>query len=291
MKTKNILIAICTLLLCGSIYSCKNCGGKDSNTIPSETNKEAKAPLNISIYLDLSDRLIRARDAHDKDMTPSQKDRDLAIVGYIADYFKKQTFGPKILKSENNIKVFFYPAPNHSDIATLAADLSLDITKYEGKGKTIALNDMKEKFTRNLDAIYNKTIQASNWTGCDIWDFFSNKNVDAQCIRKGFRNILIILTDGYLYDAKHEVQDGDAFAFVTPATLKNKNSSLIVKRTGLEDLEVCILEVNPYDINHRDQLVSVLENWLKAMGVQKITIAETDLPTHTQTIIKSFLED
>lgn len=282
MKTKNILIAICTLLLCGSIYSC---GGNDNNKTSPETNKEAKTPLNISIYLDLSDRLIR------RDITPSQKDRDLAIVGYIADYFKAQTLGPQILQSKNNIKIFFYPAPNNSDIATLAADLSLDITKYEGKGKTIALNDMKEKFTRNLDAIYDKTIQASNWTGCDIWDFFSNKNVDAQCIRKGFRNILIILTDGYLYDAKHEVQDGDAFAFVTPTTLKDKNSSLIVKRTGLENLEVCVLEVNPYDINHRDQLVSVLENWLKAMGVQKLTVAETDLPTNTQTVIKSFLED
>lgn len=282
MKTRNILIAICTLLLCRGIYSC---GSNDNNKTSPETNKETKAPLNISIYLDLSDRLIR------RDITPSQKDRDLTIVGYIADYFKAQTLGPQILQSKNNIKVFFYPAPNNSDIATLAADLSLDITEYQGKDKRIALNEMKEKFTKNLDAIYDKTIQAYNWIGCDIWDFFSNKNVDTQCIRKGFRNMLIILTDGYLYDMKHKVQDGNAYSYVTPTTLKDKNSSLIVKRTGLEDLEVCILEVNPYDINHRDQLVSVLENWLKAMDVQKLTVAETDLPINTQTIIKSFLEN
>ena len=229
MKTRNILIAICTLLLCESIYSCKSCGGNDSNTASSETNKAAKAPLNISIYLDLSDRLIR------RDVTPSQKDRDLAIVGYIADYFKAQTLGPQILQSKNNIKVLFYPAPNNSDIATLAADLNLDITEYQGKDKRIALNEMKKKFTRNLDAIYDKTIQAYNWIGCDIWDFFSNKNVDTQCIRKGFRNILVILTDGYLYDVKHKVQDGDAYSYIIPNTLQDKNSSLIVKRTGLEE--------------------------------------------------------
>ncbi len=290
MKTRNMLIAICALLLCGSIYSCggpKTGGGDDDiKTVPA-----AKAPLNISIYLDLSDRLIRTEDARGRKMNLSQKDRDLAIIDYIADCFKEQTSGPQILQSKNNIKVFFYPAPDNSGIATLAADLSLDIMKYQGKDKRIALDEMKEKFMRNLDAIYDKTIQANNWTGCDIWDFFSNKNVDTQCIRKGFRNILVILTDGYLYDKYHKMQDGNSYSYITSTTLKDKNASLIVKRTGLEDLEVCILEVNPYDINHRDQLVLVLENWLKAMGVQEITVAETDLPVNTQTIIKSFLEN
>jgi hypothetical protein len=54
---------------------------------------------------------------------------------------------------------------------------------------------------------------------------------------------------------------------------------------------VRILEVNPTDINHRDQLVSVLENWLKGMGVKEenITVSETGLPTNTETIIESFL--
>lgn len=286
MKTRTILIRV--LLLCGIIYSCggTKTGGGDDDTKPVPA---VKTPLNISIYLDLSDRLIRTKDARGHKMNPSQKDRDLAIIGHIVDYFKKQTFGPQILQSKNNIKVFFYPAPNSSDIATLAADLRLDITEYQGRGKREALDGMKEQFTKNLAAIYDKTIEENNWPGCDIWDFFNNKNVDAQCIRKGFRNVLVILTDGYLYDEHHKVQKGNAFSYITSNTLKDKNASLIADRTGLEDLEVRILEVNPYDINHRDQLMFVLENWLKEMGVQKFTVAETDKPLETQTIIKSFL--
>ena len=246
---------------------------------------ESDQPLNISIYLDLSDRLTRS-------LTPSQKDRDLAIVGHVADYFKAKTLGPKILQSKNNIKVFFYPAPNSSGIATLADGLSVDMVKYTGKGKRITLEEMKDKFTKNLTVIYDKTIEANNWPGCDIWDFFSNKNVDTQCIRDGFRNILIILTDGYLFDDKHKVKDGNAYSYVTPVTLKNPNTSLIVKRKGLVNLEVRILEVNPTDINHRDQLKTVLENWLRGMGVkpENITVSETDLPTNTKTIIDSFLK-
>lgn len=292
MKTRNFLIGIIAILAFTS------CGVSDSKKTdsPSEITKsgvsKSDKPLNISIYLDLSDRLKR-------DLTPSQKERDLAIVDHITDYFRSQTIGPKILQSQNKIKVFFYPAPNSSDITTLAEDLSIDITKFNGVEKRVVLDgdtnqgkpSLKERFNKNLSAIYDKTLEANQWPGCDIWDFFSNKNVDTQCIREGFRNILVILTDGYLYDEKHKVQDGNAYSYVTPATLKNPNTSLIVKRTGLKNLEVRILEVNPTDINHRDQLVSVLENWLKGMGVteENITVSETSLPTNTQTVIESFL--
>ncbi|MBR1556358.1 MAG: hypothetical protein IJ647_01155 [Prevotella sp.] len=240
----------------------------------------------------MSDRLKR-------DLTPSQKERDLAIVGHIADYFRGQTVGPKILQSKNNIKVFFYPAPNSSDIATLAEDLCIDITKFNGVEKRVVLDgdanqgkpSLKERFNKNLSAIYAKALAAKEFPGCDIWDFFSNKQVDAQCMREGFRNILIILTDGYLFDEKHKVQHGDSLSWVTASSLKNPNTALIVNRKGLDNLEVRILEVNPTDINHRDKLVSVLENWLKGMGVKEenITVSQTDLPSNTQTIVDSFL--
>lgn len=292
MKTRNLIIGIIAII---AFASCGGSGSKKSESAGEGTGNavsQSDKPLNISIYLDLSDRLKR-------DLTPSQKDRDLAIVGHITDYFRTQTVGPKILQSKNNIKVFFYPAPNSSDIATLAEDLCIDITKFNGVEKRVVLDgdanqgkpSLKERFNKNLSAIYDKTLEANQWPGCDIWDFFSNKNVDTQCIRDGFRNILIILTDGYLFDEKHKVQDGNAYSYVTPATLRNPNTSLIVKRTGLENLEVRILEVNPTDINHRDQLKNVLENWLKGMGVKEenITVSQTDLPSNTQTIVDSFL--
>lgn len=297
MKTRNLIIGIIAIIAFASCGKTR-CSGTNSADVESsdESTKtitsQSEKPLNISIYLDLSDRLMR-------DLTPSQKERDLAIVSHIADYFRAQTVGPKILQSKNNIKVFFYPAPNSSDIATLAEDLCIDITKFNGVEKRIVLDgdanqgkpSLKERFNKNLSVIYDKAIAAKEFPGCDIWDFFSNKNVDTQCIREGFRNILVILTDGYLYDEKHKVKDGNAYSYVTPATLKDPNTSLIIKRTGLENLEVRILEVNPTDMNHRDQLKNVLENWLKGMGVKEdnITVSQTDLPSNTQTIVDSFL--
>lgn len=287
MKRKSIII--CTAALCACLFLI--CCGGSATTQPtaesaSEEAKQAASdqPLNISIYLDLSDRLKR-------DLTPAQKDRDTAIVGYIADYFKAQTMGPKILQSKNCMKVFFYPAPEDTKIATLAGDLTVDMQKHQGVNKRIALENMRSKFNESLNLIYDMAIQADKFPGCDIWDFFSNRNVDIQCIRKGFRNILVILTDGYLYDENHKVQKGDSANFMTATALKNPNFSLLVTRTGLENLEVRILEVNPLNMNHRDRLVSVLKKWLQDMGVknENITISETSLPTITQTVIESFL--
>lgn len=269
--------------LIGVLSSC-NGGGTGNNDSDSES-KTSQPPLNISVFIDLSDRLVR-------DMEPSQMYRDTAIVGFLADYFKSKVLGPHIITSKDNMKVFFYPTPQSSDIATLAQDLSVDMSLLKRGEKKKAVLSMKQIFQDNLDKIYSKAIDDGNnhkWPGCDIWDFFSNKKVDAQCIREGYRNILIILTDGYLYDEKNKIKEGHGYSYVLPQTLKDPDSYLIVKRKGLEDLEVRILEVNPYNKQEGYKLVPVLENWLKEMGVKEITVSETDLPTNTQTIIKSFL--
>jgi len=284
---KFIIVGATLLILCSIIFV--ECGSKKTNNDVSEETKQTSQqdkPLNISIFLDLSDRLTRQ-------MTPSQMSRDTAIVGYIVDYFKAKTLGKQILSSKNNIKIFFYPVPQSTNIATLANDLSVDIAKFKGVEKRKVIDVMKSKFQSNLTQIYNQTIKASNWIGCDIWDFFSSKKVDVQCIRKNSRNILIILTDGYLFDANHKLKEGNAYSYILPKTLAETNSSLIVKRQGLENIEVRILELNPYDINHSDKMVSILENWLIGMGVLKenVTVATTDLPVNTQTVINSFLEE
>lgn len=72
-------ISLIVTLLC-TFISCSNTktGNENENTPPQPET------LNISVFLDLSDRLMR-------DLTPSQMERDTAIVGYIVDYFKAKT--------------------------------------------------------------------------------------------------------------------------------------------------------------------------------------------------------
>lgn len=277
---KKIIISIVTFMVIVAVSSC--CSEQKKKVVTSQ-------PLNISVYLDLSDRLIR-------DLTPNQMYRDTAIINYLVDYFRSQTLGPTILKSENKMKVLFYPTPKDTKISTLAQGLYVDIGSKQGVEKRKALDEMKGIFQNNLSHIYEETLNEKNWVGCDIWDFFSNKKVDNLCVKNGARNIIVILTDGYIFADNNKIkEDNNAFSFILPQTLAIDGSSLIDRRSGaLKDkgIEVLMLEVNPYQPDQRDKMVKILENWFGAMGIEKFVVAETDANlTNTQTIIKNFLDN
>ena len=167
----------------------------------------------------------------------------------------------------------------------------MDLAKTELKQKKVELMEMKTNFQKNLTQIYDETIAQKRWVGSDIWGFFSNGIVDKLCIRKGYRNILVILTDGYLYHEDNKVVDGKAYSYVLPQTLSIEGSSLILKHKGLTDLEVLMLEVNPYTPKQHDALISVLENWFKGMEIEKFVVSETALPVNTEVYIDSFIND
>lgn len=268
-----VLLALCVFTLCMN-----SCGKK-----PAETeNKTDEKPLNISIYLDLSDRLTRQ-------MTPSQKDKDIAIVDNLLNYFTNNCVENKILQSKNRLRVIFHPSPSSSKIATQADELEIDMGELKGAEKKKALLELKPTFDANLSDIYEATLLDQKWIGSDVWDFFSSKKVDIQCLKQGYRNILVILTDGYLYQENNKRQEGSAYSYVLPQTLQDPNSSLICQRKGLKDLEVLMLEVNPYNPKQKDKLTGVLEDWFKGMEVKSFVVAETDLPSNTKQVIDSFL--
>lgn len=285
-KLKRIIITVAFAIV-GLTLLLSSCGGSANNkdAATESGTPQGPMPLNISVYLDLSDRLTR-------DLTPSQADRDTAIINHLVDLFIKHCIDSgKIINSTNHFQVFFYPAPNNSQIAQLARGLNVDLAKAEIKQKKVELIEMKSRFQNNLSLIYSDAISASQWVGSDIWGFFSNGEVDKLCIRKGYRNILVILTDGYLYHIGNKMKEGEAYSYVIPQTLAVANSSLIVRRNGLQNLEVLMLEVNPYTSEQRNKLIPILEDWLRNMEVGKFVVSETALPVNTEVYIDSFFED
>lgn len=284
MNTKTFLSPIVLLIMALTILTA--CGGDKKSGSSSSDGKTATVqsnkPLNISIYLDLSDRL-------ERQMVPSQKDRDIEIVNYLTEIVKNHAVAQKILPSRDRIKVFFYPAPNDSKIALLSQDLEMDLNKAQPAEKKQMLLDFQERFNTSLTKIYEATMQDKNWIGSDIWGFFK-KQVDTYCIREDARNIVVILTDGYLFYAPNKQKVGNNYSYILPQTLSNPNSGLIVSRQGLENLEVLLLEVNPYDPKHQDQMETILQNWFSGMGVQKMYVGETDQPSNTRLIIDKFMK-
>lgn len=241
--------------------------------------KNGHKPLNISIYLDLSDRLKR-------DTTRTQAERDSAIIMYLAHKIKERAEQQRILPCKDRIKVFFYPAPSDKKVAMLSEKLELDLSNTPAKEKRVRLNDFEKDFRESLSQIYNSTMSAKNWPGSDIWGFF-NKNVDNYCLRKDSRNVLVILTDGYIYHEDNLRKEGNACSYI-PETLSNPEHELLVNRKGLEDLEVLILEVNPKDPKLGDLMEKILLNWLNGMGVKNSYVGFTDQPSNTRLDIDNF---
>lgn len=56
-------------------------------------------------------------------------------------------------------------------------------------------------------------------------------------------------------------------------------------------MEVGVFEINPYTKEQEYKMIPLLENWFLSMGVSKqaLTVASTDLPANTNTLLESFL--
>lgn len=287
MKNKAIIILGVIIFAVISIYLIFS---KDDNTSHTEPETETKVsasvtyqPLNISIYLDLSDRI-----KPNGTEALSQKDKDIAVVDFLANYIKERAVKQKILPCKDRIKVFFYPEPADAKVALLSEKLELDLAATPMKEKKPKLISFTNEFKNSLEQIYSSTIQTSSWLGSDIWGFF-NKPIDNYCIKDGYRNVLMVLTDGYIYHASNKRSVGNSHTFILPQTLKDKSSSLIVGRKGLENLEVLMLELTPNPPTDQQKMEQVITEWLNSMGVKKYYIGETDVPSNTKMIIEKFL--
>lgn len=293
-KNRFILLSVASaiaILGIGLLTTTCTISGGGTGEGAAEGESEPPTPINLSVFLDLSDRLDSTCNGN---FPVSQVTRDTAAISTLVDYFIATCVEHKISENRNHFQILFHPAPNASDIATLAANLNVDMDKIsEPRGKKERLMSMKDDFSKSLSLIYTQTLREKNFVGSDIWGFFCSKNakVDNLCLRKGYRNILVILTDGYIYHADNKQQEGNAFTFILPRLLDNvPDLSLLAPRQGLNELEVLMLEINPVKPTQQGKLISVLEDWLVKMGVEHHAVYETDMPSNTRTIIDNFLK-
>lgn len=267
-KTLNFLMVLSSILV---FSSCNE---------PTQPEK----PLNVTILLDMSDRIIR------KNVNPCQQDRDIAIVNYVVDKFKKNSVkGNKLPSRKDRMKVMFYPTPDISQVQIISKNLDVNLAKLQAAEKKKVLIEMDTNFSKGLNLLYNQTISSKKWVGCDIWSFFSSGKVDQFCVADSARNILIILTDGYLYHKDNLLREGNNYSYLLPKDLQvNPNIELMVKRGGLENIEILFLEINDF-YQQEELLKSKIGNWLKGMGVQKYQVVSTDLPNNIEDVIDQFI--
>ncbi|RMA66560.1 hypothetical protein [Ulvibacter antarcticus] len=252
--------------------------------------------LNISILLDLSDRIIDERIV----------EKDTAYLSSIAETFIAHIKSKKLILLQDRMQLFFNPEPSNGKINEIAKDLQIQFTKNSPKAQISLTEELYRKKPIILYKLAKQdATKPEDYPGSDIWRFFKD-DVKDYSISDCHRNILIVLTDGYMYYDKTEMNEKNHTSYLTPISLKklNLNNSnwkkkiennklgFIKANEGLENLEVLVLgvnSVNPENPYTLDIIETYWTNWLSDMGVKKYKVKNSDISSNVSKVIKDFI--
>lgn len=294
-----IILALLTYFMLSNSDESKN---KNVNTTKSiESPKINLSNYNISIFLDLSDRIDTTKYPNS---TMQFYKRDLGYINSIASAFKEHVVHKKIRTIDDRIQIFFDPAPDNPKINSMIKQLKIKLDKKNVTKEKI--KEIEKKYSNIPFKIYQLSLSDGNYIGSDIWGFFKSKVKD-YCIKDKYRNILVILTDGYIYHVNNKFMEGNKSSYIITSGINkfNLNTSdwknkikqnkygFIKANNDLDNLEVLVLGINPSEKYNNpyefDILKTYWSNWFIEMGIKKFEIKQTDLPSNLDEFIQSFI--
>ncbi|WPO82851.1 hypothetical protein SD427_00485 [Chryseobacterium sp. JJR-5R] len=254
--------------------------------------------INVSILIDLSDRI-----DPDKNPNPAMPyfQRDMEYIKAIQKGFIDHLKSKKIITYDDQMQVFFNPEPSDPKINQFTKDLKVSFDKNTSKDYFASV---EKKYAEIPSYIYQSAIKDKNYIGSDIWEFFKNKVKD-YCIKNDRRNILFILTDGYMYhtDSKFEEKNDNSYktSYLTGKLIKANNLTTSNFKTDIEkngygfvkandhlnNLEVIVLGIHPEKGNPFEEAVikEYWGNWFREMKIKNYQIKSADLPSNIEPII------
>lgn len=295
MKIDIKLIII--LFLSFITFSCKNEDRQeDKNTAKT---KDVSENLNISLLLDLSDRISPTKYPNP---TMEYYLRDVGYINSVSEAFTDHVRNKKVIMAHDKIQLFFDPTPLNPEINKISKDLKIEFNKGN-VSKEIIRKGKITYATKPLE-IYRLAIKDGNYIGSDIWRFFKT-NINDYCVEKDYRNILVILTDGYIYYKDTQMRDGNLTTYLTPELIKgnklnssqwgqkiiNQKLGFVKANNNLSNLEILVLGINPSPKNpyEEDVIKTYWTNWFQTMSVKRFEIRNADLPSNMDKIIKDFI--
>jgi hypothetical protein len=308
MKTRVLLSCFLLAGFLGCTDTDKIVQAKDESTDQQEGSQlTAKTKqLNINILLDLSDRI----DPNVNPKQPEQKQRDISAIMVLCQAFKNNVNEFNAFKTQAKIKVFFHPEPNDVEIARIAKDLNVSCKAGNSpeavKRNKILYQNIDSQFSNGLNQIYELATKSGKYPGSNILRFM--KDEINTCIEDTnlFRNVLVIFTDGYIYDQNEKYRQGNRYSYIEKSfdhfnrfrnrelfanEFDQKNYGLIKVNDKLSGVEVLVLELSPPKESPID--VDILKKywtkWLSEMGVVKSALYPTSQPVHTEKYIIDFL--
>ena len=295
MKNTFTLIAISFLVI--STFSCKKESDKEKTEV--SVKNTVSEDYNISLLLDLSDRI-----SLEKNPNPTMEyyQRDLGYIKSVSEAFTQHLKSKRIRQINDKMQLFFNPEPLDPAINTIAQNLRISIDKNNASKEL--LNSINSNYASQTSKIYESAIKDNKYVGSDIWSFFDSKVTD-QCIENKYRNILIVLTDGYMFYESTVMKEGNRTTYITPELIRknglntkdwdkkfnDQDFGFIKTNDDLSNLEVLVLGINPDKKNPYEEKVirAYWTKWFTEMKISHFEIKNADLPSNMEKIIKDFI--
>tara|TARA_R110000823_G_scaffold58763_1_gene141596 strand:+ start:4205 stop:5113 length:909 start_codon:yes stop_codon:yes gene_type:complete len=299
---KKIYLIILTFSTLFIILSCADERKEEQKVADTKevVNKHGNSDnLNISFLLDLSDRI-------DPKKYPNESMqfylRDAAYIKSVSEAFDTHLRTKKVRQMNDKMQVYFDPEPQNQNINAISNDLRYSVTRENASLNL--LDKIKTTYASEPLKIYELAIKDDNYVGSNTWKFFKTKVKDF-CIEENYRNILIILTDGYIYHKDTKMKEGNLTSYLTPqdirgyslndkswrSNIEEKDIGFIPATEELENLEILVLGINPDPKNPYEEEVirKFWSDWFDKMEVGRYDMKTAGLPSNMDKIIKDFI--
>lgn len=293
---KNLFLPI-VFFLC--MISCEN-DKKTENPATLVTGPDTKnIKLNISLLLDLSDRIDTIKYPN---ASMQYYMRDVGYIETISSTFVNHLKRKKVRTIDDRIALYFEPEPGDQEINTISKNLKFHLTRNNA---TIPyLDSINAVYSNQPQHIYELALADKKFVGSDTWSFFRNKVKD-YTIEEGYKNVLVILTDGYMFHIDNKRKEKNFTTYVTPEDIRNlklngpdwenkmkeNNIGFLPATNELEDLNVLVLGINPDSKNvyEEDVIKKYWSLWFEEMGVNYYEIRNAELPSNMEKVIQDFI--
>lgn len=298
-------IAIKYLIIFSIVFISTNCISnyeKSDDALNKSANKKFKQ-LNVTILLDLSDRISQQKN-------PGQADKDISIILNIVDNFKKYLNVKGVALSRDRIKLVYYPLLNFPQIKDITDSLNINFENLGIIERKAVFNNIDRMYLDNLKRLYSIFSNMPEYNGSDLFSYFKHRVVD-DCITldEDYINLLVILSDGYLYSYNNKFKIENRFSYIGPLSthltqfrnnphwerrFNDEDYGFIKIENDLSNLLIIAAEFNPeakYPIDF-DILKKYWSKWFEEQNVQKsnFIILRTDHISQNKNVIEAFFK-
>ncbi|WP_323787906.1 hypothetical protein [Psychroserpens sp.] len=230
--------------------------------------------------------------------------RDVEYIKSVSEAFYSHLQRKKVRQMNDKMQVFFDPEPRNQNINKISENLRFNVSRNNASLELLDL--IKESYATEPQKIYELAIKDNKYVGSDTWRFVKTKVKDF-CIEDNYRNILVILTDGYIYHKDNHIEQNNQTTYLTPQDIRkfklnsnkwdermsSENYGFIPAVDNLEKLEILVLGINPDKKNdfEEDVIRRYWSDWFNNMKVGRYEIKTASLPSNMDKIIKDFIKN